>query len=628
MYAVSDAFQAAIQDNTRKYHRSGTITTKSGTEYPFEQKDIVKGSGYITNQCCGSTEIEIGTVYAAEMGITLYTNIDRYSLEGGIITLFFHLDIRNGEIETIPMGVYEISEANRAITCMEIKAYDYMIRFEKSFDGVESSGTAFDLLSLACLKCDVELAHTKEEIEEMPNGSFQLSIYSDNDIETWRDLIYYTAQVLGCVATINREGKLELRKYGTASVMEITAKQRFTSSFSDFITRYTAVSSTNQKSSEEEYYALETDDGLTMKLGTNPLLQYGVQSRREEILKNILTAVSEISYVLFDSTTIGNPALDLGDVITFSGGQADSEKITCITGYTYRINGKHQMKCVGKNPYLTDAKSKNDKNIAGLISQIQSKKIVAQSYVNASDYEINLALTEIISIEFVSNEDTSAQFQASIMLNITADDVVQNATVTDDNAVSYNLTWTVKGEAEAELVYQLNDNTIETFQPKETWHPGSHLLSLFYPLDGLEANTVNEFKVFIKMNSGAASINRGCLVASIYGQGLAVSGKAEWDGYIRVEDKVTLFEMGFRIIPLVEKECMGATQQESIHSISQSIPLVHFGNETINMIDTGPTNLLQQETITPLEDPMELVTFGFSTLSVTETIGHEEEQEE
>lgn len=44
----------------------GRITTKAGVEYSFENKDIVKGSGYASSQCCGSTELELGTVYAEE----------------------------------------------------------------------------------------------------------------------------------------------------------------------------------------------------------------------------------------------------------------------------------------------------------------------------------------------------------------------------------------------------------------------------------------------------------------------------------------------------------------------------------------------------------------------------------
>ena len=90
MYPVSENFIQAIQSNSRSYFWTGEITTKKGQKYTFENKDIVKGSGYITQQCCGNTEIELGKVYAAEMGISLFTDIDRYSLDDGMITLSFH----------------------------------------------------------------------------------------------------------------------------------------------------------------------------------------------------------------------------------------------------------------------------------------------------------------------------------------------------------------------------------------------------------------------------------------------------------------------------------------------------------------------------------------------------------
>ena len=81
MYPVSETFQQAVRGNTRKYYWTGKITTAGGVEYPFDQEDIVKGSGYVTAQCCGSSEIELGAVYAAEMGISLFLDIDRYTLE-------------------------------------------------------------------------------------------------------------------------------------------------------------------------------------------------------------------------------------------------------------------------------------------------------------------------------------------------------------------------------------------------------------------------------------------------------------------------------------------------------------------------------------------------------------------
>ena len=177
----------------------------------------------------------------------------------------------------------------------------------------------------------------------MPSGKYLYGIYGENDIESWRDLLFYVAQVLGCYCQINRQGKLELRKFGNVPVIQVSDKQRFSSSFSDFITRYTAVNSTNQKTATAEYYSASPDDGLTMNLGVNPLLQFGLKDTRERIIRNILNDISKVRYVPFDSETIGNPALDIGDVISFSGGNADDTQIAAITGMTIKINCRNSI---------------------------------------------------------------------------------------------------------------------------------------------------------------------------------------------------------------------------------------------------------------------------------------------
>ena len=78
---VGKAFLQAAQENTRHYDWTGRITTAAGAVYGFSQKDIVKGSGYISGQCCGSPEIGLGMVYAAEMEVSFYLPVDRYMLE-------------------------------------------------------------------------------------------------------------------------------------------------------------------------------------------------------------------------------------------------------------------------------------------------------------------------------------------------------------------------------------------------------------------------------------------------------------------------------------------------------------------------------------------------------------------
>lgn len=592
MYLVSEAFLRAVKSNTRRYFWTGTIVTKAGASYEFGAKEIVKGSGYITRQCCGSTEIELGTVYAAEMGITLLSDIDRYTLEDAQVTLVFHLVLEDGSVEDVPMGIFEVSEANRLAKCLELKAYDFMLRFDRSFNGFETVGTAYDFIALCCKMCKVEFANKRADIDAMPNGSVTLSVYTENDIETCRDVLFYVAQVLGGFFVINREGKLELKKYGKDSVMKVEQRHRFSSSFSDFITRYTAVSSTNKRTQIAEYYALDPDNGLTMNLGVNPLLQFGLEETREMLCRNILTDLSVIQYVPFDSDTIGNPALDLGDVLTFAGGQADEGQITCITSIQQKIGGRQSLKCVGKNPRLAQAKSKNDKNISRLLNQIEDNvktgKIGIHTFTNASAYTIEQMRVKLISIQFASSEENHMQFFAQIIVDVAADPVERSTaasgtvvislpsgssgtgsgdssdagtsesggeTVGDSGSdagsvsdseisvdVSLPVKWQEDGLAACHVVFEFNDEEIVEHCPVETWHSGKHILSLYYPIEKIVANYTNTFNVYLWMENGRGVVDVGDCIASVSGQ--AMAAEEAWDGKLEVEDYTERFAIG------------------------------------------------------------------------------------
>lgn len=577
MYPVSDAFLRAVRSNTRKYFWTGTIVTKGRMTYEFGAKEIVKGSGYISRQCCGSTEIELGTVYAAEMGITLLSDIDRYTLEDALVTIVFHLVLADGSVEDVPMGVFEVSEANRLAKCLELKAYDFMLRFDKSFNGFETVGTAYDFIALCCKRCKVEFANKRAEIDAMPNGGVTISVYTENDIETCRDVLFYVAQVLGGFFIINREGKLELRKYGKDPVMKVEQRHRFSSSFSDFITRYTAVSSTNKQTQIAEYYALDPDNGLTMNLGVNPLLQFGLKETREMLCRNILADLSVIRYVPFDSDTIGNPALDPGDVLTFAGGQADEGQITCITSIRQKI-GIH-------------------------------------TFTNASAHEIGQTKVKLISIQFASSEENHMQFFAQVVVDVAADPVERSAEAsgtvvipfsggsssgtgsgtggsdgtgvasdagnsendaagnevgntsgnentgsTDDVSggsdsgsgsgggsevsvdVCLPVKWQEDGQAFCHVVFEFNNEEIVEHCPVETWHSGKHILSLYYPIEKIVANYTNTFNVYLWMENGSGTVDVGDCIASVSGQAMA-AGEA-WDGKLEVEDYTTRFAIG------------------------------------------------------------------------------------
>lgn len=530
MFEVSEKFKNAVRQNTRKYEWYGTITTKAGKEYPFTAKDIVKGSGYIKWQCCSNTEIELGTVYAAEMGISLFSEIDRYTLEDAEVRLYYRLTLLDGTKETIPMGIYEISEANRKIRTLELKGYDHMLRFEKTLKLDSSSGTPYQFLKAACDACKVEMAQTVAEINALPNGKTTLGVYSDNDMETFRDLIFYVAQVVGCFCQIDRYGKLVLKRYGNESVWNVEQKERFDSSYSDFVTRYTAVSSTNQISQTAEYIAMEKDDALTMNLGINPLLQFGLKSVREKILREILTALQKINYVPFDSNTIGNPAMEVGDILKFSGGHADETKISCITSIECKLYGKMTLKCVGKNPRLASAKSKNDKNITGLINSVESGRTIIYNFVNVAPFEIGQSLTNVMDIDFTATEDTTAAFQCEMLLEVIKQEDANADGETEEETPEPEL-------PELSIIYKINNETIDTFMPTKTCLYGKHIVTLFFPISKVIENSSNTFSMYLKISTGSMKIGEAQIRATISGQGLA-AGLGDWNGRININENI------------------------------------------------------------------------------------------
>ena len=450
----------------------------------------------------------------------------------------------------------------------------------------------------------MELAQSREEIEGLLNGTELFGIYQENDIETWRDFLYYLAQALGCFATIDRFGKLLLMPYTNIPSKVVDSKHRFSSSFSDFVTRYTALSSTNKKTEKAEYYAKDPDDGLTMNLGVNPLLQFGLEETRKKIINGILDAICIVEYVPFDSDTIGDPALDLGDVLQFTGGHADENKMSAITSITTKINGKQSVKCVGKNPKLAEAKSKNDKNISGLISSISENRLSVYTFTNALALDVGAAKVSIINMEFASGDETNAEFHAQCIFQVASNAVersVKAETEIDINSIddegkkieekkviSFPINWSEDGKSELTIYYMLDGHEVEEFHPKESWLSGNHLLTMYYPIIEMEANQLHTFEVLVSMKNGSAHIDDQDIMATITGQGLGVQDR--WDGRITADDTLEPIEFaGMKTHILGEKltvHFIAPTRSGlsyGLGSIALTGMPLHMINETISL---------------------------------------------
>ena len=393
MYEVSERYRRAIRSHSRKFDWYGTITTAAGRTYHFTVKDIVKGSGTLTRSCSGSTSLEIGSVYAAELTISLFLNIDRYSLYDGVIDLFFAYRHEGAEPEEIPMGRFVISEATRTMTVLQLKAYDHMLKFDKNMANSGNTRTPYGWLKYACDACGVPLGVTEQQVAAMPNGTRNLSWTIIDEDKTYRDMIAQVAAVLCGVCQIDRLGRLVVIPFSNTPVADIPASWRYSSRIADYITKYTGLYATYRAGGLTEYFHVEPDDGLICNLGTNPLLQIASTTERHQILQAIINRLASTTYTPFEAEIPGDPALDPMDVLSLSGGQARGET-ACITEIVVRINGKSSIKCVGENPRLNQAKSRYTKDIEGLLAQNDGIEGTSTFWMSDAYSPSDMAVTE------------------------------------------------------------------------------------------------------------------------------------------------------------------------------------------------------------------------------------------
>ncbi len=502
MYGVSNDYITAMHQRVQRHKIKGTIGNVA-----FNDENILEGSLTIVNQCSGNEEVGIGQVFVGELTATfLNVNIERGYWQDKEITVIFSQNTEGTTWEDIPVGVYTVAQADWSASGVIVKAYDHMQKFDDDCGIRFTATTPYDMLTYACTECGVEFGMTQAQVEALTNGNTIYDQYPESDIETWRDLISWLAQTLVCNATMSRTGALLLKPYTDTAVDTIDAYHRHDGcTFSDFATRYTGISVVNMSDNTTSYYSQEVDDGLTYNLGSNPFLQ-----NRETERRALLDALAIINYVPFTSTMIGNPAYDLGDVLTFTGGSAGTESMCCITKYVYKHHGGYYVTGVGKNPKTANGKSKTDKNIAGIISRggngdVLQDVVTNGRYIGVPDgYE-----RRIMRAMLVTKDNAKIKADIEILLEITAPD-----------------------EAILEVTYYV-DGIALTRQPVETYTAGKHVLALmvFMPF-ALGGN--HTFDIYFTINGGSVDVQKFDAMIIFTGSGLVAD--TGFNGELILED--------------------------------------------------------------------------------------------
>lgn len=498
MYSVSQDYLDALDLPVRTYKLAGTVGGVS-----FDESNIL--SIEISNQVSEGSEIKLGSVYIGELTASFYgvTGIARGSWVGKTIVLSEGLMLEDNSFEYVPLGVFTIAEANHTQEGVDVVAYDAMTAFDKARNDLTETGTAYDFLSLMCQKCGVTLGMTSADVAALTNGTETLSIYSENDIETWRDLLSWVAQTLCSVATINRAGELELRQYSVSSAATIDETHRFTGcSFSDFTTYYTGMSVVNIALRQTEYKSVTPDDGLTYNLGSNPLVQGDY-----ELVQNIIDEFSDVQLVPFSAQMLGGAIYDLCDCLTFSGGIA-AGAVCGVMGYTWKYNGAYAVNGFGSNPALATAKSKAQKDIDAIYNTI-GEEINQMSVVQNSSSVTCGESTEasILTYNFeVTQEENTTMVDVSVVMTSSASETEANDVYTLSDIVAH-------------LSFYVDGSEVSVYSPEFIVDEGKDTMTFNYSLSGLSVGA-HQFDVRLTVDGGSGSIAVGDVHEMLWGYGI------------------------------------------------------------------------------------------------------------
>lgn len=576
MYNVSDDYKLAVTSNARVHRLSGTVGGVS-----FDGGDVIRNSFVVKNQLCEATAISLGGVYVGELDVTFSNAFAaamnlRGSWRGTVITasIGVELEEESGEDETfedIPLGVYTVEDAQWTDEGIKIIAYDNMAMFDKGFSISTSSGKVYDFLSLFCQECGVTLGMTQQECEDLPNGTEILGIYTDAELDTFRDALSQLATVCCCFATMDRSGQLVLRRLPDVSdvIDTIPAKMRYSTSFSDFASFYDTITVVNMEDDTVRSYHNDNIYGLTMNLGANPFLQYGIEITKNRIRQAIADALEGFRATPFSVSILPNPAYDLGDLIQFSGGYG-LDSLGCVMNYSMRVNSS-SLEGYGENPALSDLRSKTDKEISGLIAKTAENEVIIHTFENAEEYELDDQAQEILSIRFATIKPKIVNLWHEIELDVESDPQ-------GDGIVS------------VQALYYLNDELI-SYSPVTTYdNDGLHLMHLLYFLDSLPENQTQKWQVYLKVDGGTATIGRGDIHASLYGQGLAAVGA--WGGLIECKDNYSLNIVGQNTFSYSDSVSTTWNDDVDEDTFSDSYGLNIIGDITFGYSDSVYINII------------------------------------
>lgn len=388
-----------------------------GSEFDVTERDIVQGGFSYDNFLVSDDVLQVGSITAAEVNITLENadgRFDRILFAGAVLTVRLRIQLESGQYEPIPLGVYTVNEQPRSGSALALTAYDNIMLLDVPFDkNAFANGLVSerDIVRTGISACGLH-CNDYTMFRDVSNISPSL-IQSESSI-TWRQVIMWCCQ-LNCVNGVADEngdiafkfyekyvpsplqteaGESLETEYGDLLLVEEVVKNDFPITEAD---RYMDQSSFDEedcvitghrfKDGDETYPA---DANMDYCLQSENNLVWLASEQKEEKAATVNAAMSGFTYFPYQCSITPLPHLQLMDSIDYVRNGVHHHSI--ITNIQFVLNGGMAI--------AAKAKSKVQKGWAsvGALTPGQQaiidrlSKRVTKTHAQLSDYENALLL--------------------------------------------------------------------------------------------------------------------------------------------------------------------------------------------------------------------------------------------
>lgn len=213
MINTSKAYKEAIAGDAgnREFCVADKITFSDGTQVTLSLEDLLAYS--INDATSESGKFQVGAAIIKEYSITLNNfegKFDGYNFESANVTADVGLKMADGSCEILRKGTFRIVQAKENEQTINVTAYDGMLFFDRPYSESQLSypATVTEIIADACTCCQMTF-----DASTVVMGDYVVQERPADDALTFRDIISFCAQIMGCYARIDRLDKLQFGWY-------------------------------------------------------------------------------------------------------------------------------------------------------------------------------------------------------------------------------------------------------------------------------------------------------------------------------------------------------------------------------------------------------------------------------